>query len=94
LKANVAIRFCTFVNNTATNDDGNDVYANFTSDFFGNPNNINNDCSYSFPPQLVALGVFFFFSFSLLVLLFFVCFFFFFFLQVVFFLLFYKVFGG
>jgi hypothetical protein len=67
IKSNVGIKYCTFVNNTAANEDGNDVYANFTSDFFGNPNNVNNDCTNSFAPQLVVGGVclfyFFFFNF-------------------------------
>jgi hypothetical protein len=56
-KANVTIKYCTFVNNSAANDDGNDVYANFTSVFFGNTNNMVSDCSLSYPPQLVAGGV-------------------------------------
>jgi hypothetical protein len=53
----VTIKYCTFVNNTAANDDGNDIYAGFTSDFFNNPTNIVNDCTLSFPPQLVVNGV-------------------------------------
>jgi hypothetical protein len=57
----VTIKYCRFVNNTAANDDGNDVYANFTSDFFNNPNNVANDCTVSFPPQLVVGGVIYFF---------------------------------
>jgi hypothetical protein len=52
------IKYCTFVNNTAANDDGNDVYADFTSDFFNDPANIVNDCTSSFPPQLVVNGVY------------------------------------
>jgi hypothetical protein len=46
-----------FVNNTALNGDGNDVYVEFASDFFNNANNINNDCTYSFSPQLLVGGV-------------------------------------
>jgi hypothetical protein len=56
-KAMIAIKYCTFANNSAMNDDGNDIFANFTTDFFGNPSNVLSDCTVSPPPQLVALTV-------------------------------------
>jgi hypothetical protein len=45
-KAQFAIKYCTFVNNSAANGDRNDVFASSA--------NVVSDCSLSLQPQLVV----------------------------------------
>jgi hypothetical protein len=53
-KANVSIKYCAFANNSAANDDGNDVYVPTASVFFNDPSNILSVCSVSPIPQLLV----------------------------------------
>jgi hypothetical protein len=60
-RANVSIKYCTFANNSASNDDGNDVYVPSTSIFYNDASNIVGVCSASLSPQLLVNEVFIFF---------------------------------
>jgi predicted outer membrane repeat protein len=57
-KTQAAIQFCRFANNSAGNNEGNDVYATFSSDFYSDSGNVMSVCSVSLSPRiLMANGV-------------------------------------
>jgi hypothetical protein len=51
-----AIRNCKFFNNSAGNDQGNDVFANVSGSFFTNSVYIQYDCSVSSSPGKLVIA--------------------------------------
>jgi hypothetical protein len=50
------VKFCKFANNSAGNNEGNDIFASVVTGYFGDPGNINNDCSVSATPGRLVIG--------------------------------------
>jgi hypothetical protein len=57
MKPNVTIKYCVFTNNSASNNNGNDVYVPTASIFYNNSVNIVSVCSASPLPAIVVGGV-------------------------------------
>jgi hypothetical protein len=46
----IVIKRCKFVNNSASDNEGNDIYAFLDSGFYDEPANLEDDCSWSISP--------------------------------------------
>jgi hypothetical protein len=54
--ASVSVKECHFANNSASNNEGNDIYSTVTDGWYGNTNNIQNCCSLSLIPGQIKVS--------------------------------------
>jgi hypothetical protein len=54
--APTAVKNCKFFNNSAGNNEGNDIFANVTTDYFTIASNIQYDCSVSYSPGKLMIA--------------------------------------
>jgi predicted outer membrane repeat protein len=55
-KSEVSIMFCKFANNSAGNNEGNDLFADITSSYYSIASSVDNVCSVSITPGRIVIG--------------------------------------